>query len=453
MMIQTSELKKLEEVYGQSGNQIVLLYGRDNCQKEQLIKEFCKEKKFFYYRARQASEREQVLQMGQEVEAKYGIRLTRYSYDEFFNRIKSGDPTKLVVVIDEFQYIARKDVGFMNSILKLKAKKLYPGPVMIILTSSSLVWVEEDCREKYGEYLKKVDAAIRMEDATFLDVVRHFPEYGTSQAVQVYGIIGGVPGYLTRWNSKKSIKENVCRHILSPDGFLFHEAENYISIELRELSVYNTILAALASGNNKLNDLFLKTGFSRAKISVYMKNLMAFDVVEKVVSFDTGGWENTKKGVYRIANTYVNFWFRFVYPHLSELYMASPEQFYDAYIAPGIDEYLERYFKEVCMEYVGLLNLIGKLPMKISKMGTWIGKEGNIDIIAQNSVRENIVGYCNWNQPEFTMEMKEELLKSMKQAKIDAKYFFLFSAKGFSEEIRQLAEEDTRYILVDMNEL
>ena len=45
------------------------------------------------------------------------------------------------------------------------------------------------------------------------------------------------------------------------------------------------------------------------------------------------------------------------------------------------------------------------------------------------------------------------LLKSMKQAKIDAKYFFLFSAKGFSEEIRQLAEEDTRYILVDMNEL
>ena len=50
MMIQTSELKKLEEVYGQSGNQIVLLYGRDNCQKEQLIKEFCKEKKFLLSR-------------------------------------------------------------------------------------------------------------------------------------------------------------------------------------------------------------------------------------------------------------------------------------------------------------------------------------------------------------------------------------------------------------------
>ncbi len=86
--------------------------------------------------------------MGQEVEAKYGIRLTRYSYDEFLTASRVETRPRLVVVIDEFQYIARKDVGFMNSILKLKAKKLYPGPVMIILTSSSLVWVEEDCREK-----------------------------------------------------------------------------------------------------------------------------------------------------------------------------------------------------------------------------------------------------------------------------------------------------------------
>ena len=391
--------------------------------------------------------------MGQEVEAKYGIRLTRYSYDEFFNRIKSGDPTKLVVVIDEFQYIARKDVGFMNSILKLKAKKLYPGPVMIILTSSSLVWVEEDCREKYGEYLKKVDAAIRMEDATFLDVVRHFPEYGTSQAVQVYGIIGGVPGYLVRWNSKKSIKENVCRHILSPDGFLFHEAENYISIELRELSVYNTILAALASGNNKLNDLFLKTGFSRAKISVYMKNLMAFDVVEKVVSFDTGGWENTKKGVYRIANTYVNFWFRFVYPHLSDLYMMAPEEFYDTYIEKDLDDYMNRYFVKVCREYLTLLNRIGKLPIDIHRIGTWVGKKGNIDIVAQNSVRESIVGICNWSDPYMTRLSGEALLDNLKQANISAKYLYMFSAQEFAEDLKQMAEEDKRFVLIDMKEL
>lgn len=76
-----------------------------------------------------------------------------------------------------------------------------------------------------------------------------------------------------------------------------------------ELSAYSTILAAIARGENKLNDIFHATGFSRAKISVYLKNLANFNIVEKVVSFETGGWENAKKGVYQIKDTFVNFWF------------------------------------------------------------------------------------------------------------------------------------------------
>ena len=58
-----------------------------------------------------------------------------------------------------------------------------------------------------------------------------------------------------------------------------------------------------------------------------MKNLAAFEVIEKVNSFETGGWENAQKGIYQIRCNYVNFWFRFVYPHLSDLYMMTPETF------------------------------------------------------------------------------------------------------------------------------
>ena len=54
--------------------------------------------------------------------------------------------------------------------------------------------------------------------------------------------------------------------------------------------------------------------------------------MEKVVSFETGGWENAKKGVYQIKDTFVNFWFKFVYPNMSNLYLLSPEEFYDTYI-------------------------------------------------------------------------------------------------------------------------
>ena len=70
-MFKTSELKRLEELYTKSGNQLVLLYGAMDCQKEELLQELMKDKKFFYYRARKASAMEQLAMMGEEISSKF----------------------------------------------------------------------------------------------------------------------------------------------------------------------------------------------------------------------------------------------------------------------------------------------------------------------------------------------------------------------------------------------
>lgn len=453
MVIRHTEVKKMERLYGGNGNQLVLLYGREGCDKEALIRIFCKGKKFFYYRARKASAQEQCMQFGHEIEKQYDLSLSKYNYTEFFNRIRSGNASKLVVIVDEFQYIAKRDEEFMKAVIKLKTKKLYPGPVMILLASSSVAWMEQELEERLGDSMKKVDETIKLEDLKFLDVVRSYPEYSVSDCVKAYGILGGVSSYLNRWSSKKDIRSNICKHILSPNGYLFAEAERFIGSELRELAIYDTILAAIAAGHRKLNDLFNQTGFSRAKISVYMKNLAAFEVVEKVSSFETGGWENAQKGIYQIRSNYVNFWFRFIYPHLSDLYMMTPEKFYDTYIENELDDYMNRYFVQVCLEYLELLNMVEKLPIKIHKAGTWVGKTGNIDIIAQDSARNNLIGLCNWSRPELTYEMCEKLFDTMKKAKLKSDHYYLFSAKSFDQKLLDKAKEDQRLVLVDMTQL
>ena len=453
-MFKQSILKQLEDLYAESGNQLVMLYGPMNCEKETLIRAFLETRKHFYYRARKASAKEQLSMMGEEVAQKFDVRIQKESYDEYFNRVKSGNPTKLVVVIDEFEHIVKKDQEFMESILKLKNRRLYPGPVMIILASSSIVWAEQDMAATIGEDApSKIDAQIKIPNLNFLEVVRAFPELSVSDAIKIYGVLGGVPGYLKYWKKRKSFKQNICDLILSEDGYFFKKAEELVSSELRELSVYNTILMAIAKGENKLNDLYHYTGYSRPKISVYMKNLSQFDIIEKVVSFETGGWDNAKKGVYRIKDTYINFYYRFVYPHLSDLYMMSPEDFYDTYIEKELDDYLNRYFINVCMEYLSLLNQIRRLPLVVTKMGTWVGKTGNIDIIAQSADRQNIVGICNWEKEEFTLGMCKDLFDSMTKAKITSNHIYLFSAKAFSADVVELARIDKRFELVDMNEL
>ena len=453
-MFKQSELKKLEELYAESGNQLVVLYGPMDCEKEELIRTFIETKKHFYYRARKSSAKEQLMMMGEEVARKFEVKLQKNTYDEYFNRVKSGNPTKLVVVIDEFEHIVKKDPEFMESILKLKNRRLYPGPVMIILASSSIVWTEQDMPATIGEEaVSKIDARIKIPNLNFLEVVRVFPDYSVSDTIKIYGVLGGMPGYLKYWKKHRSFKQNICDLILSENGYLFKKAEELVSSELRELSVYNTILMAIAKGENKLNDLYHYTGYSRPKISVYMKNLSQFDIIEKVISFETGGWDNAKKGVYRIKDTYINFYYRFVYPHLSDLYMMTPEEFYETYIEKELDDYLSRYFINVCMEYLALLNQIRRLPLAVTKMGTWVGKTGNIDIIAQSADRQNIVGICNWEKEEFTLGMCKDLFDSMTKAKITSKHIYLFSATSFSSDVIELAKLDNRFELVDMKEL
>ena len=120
--------------------------------------------------------------------------------------------------------------------------------------------------------------------------------------------------------------------------------------------------------NNKLNDIYVHTEFSRAKISVYLKNLMSLDIVEKVASFDTPGTENTMKGIYRISNPYINFWYRFVYPHEAYLNLMDKDKFYEFIVLKlGLsrDKNSEDYWKNLYLQeketsslYLSKINLL-----------------------------------------------------------------------------------------------
>jgi hypothetical protein len=86
-------------------------------------------------------------------------------------------------------------------------------------------------------------------------------------------------------------------------------------------------------------------------------------------------------------------------------------------------------------------------------MGTWIGKQGTIDIVGQNEIRENIVAVCNWDDKLLTYERYELLLENMEQARIKAKVIYLFSATEFDSRLKMLEKEDSHIVLVDMKEL
>lgn len=451
MKIRKADLSFLTRYYEQEGSQLLALYGYGGTGMSKTIAEFMKGKPHLYYYAAPASVDAQKQMLAGIVERKYHTTVPGNSFEAIFSAIPENAGEKLVVVVEEFQHLARKDGEFLQSIGKMLEAARPPAAVFLVLASTDVVWMKQEFFSEQMPLKKQITDVYCFQEWGFVDVAQEFVDYPVDELIRLYGVFGGCFSYLQLIDRNVSVKENIIRLILTDTGALYGEAQHFLKNNLREVSVYNTILSAIAGGNEKLNDLFHVTGFSRAKISVYMKNLGAFGVVEKVHSIETGGWENAKKGIYRIENTFLDFWFRFVYPHLSDLHESTPEDFYAEYIKPGFDLYMERYFTKVCAEYLQLMSRIHKLPIQIRYIGTWIGKKGTIDIVAQNEARERIVAKCCWQKPEMSAEDLRSLTEATKEAKIKAGYYYLFTAGKFQSDLKEFSKAQYKLELVDLD--
>lgn len=436
------ELNQLMQYYNKDGSQIVVLYGQKNIGKTSLIKQFAEGKECFYYQARTCSEREQRYQWAKDIQ-RVGKRMEDYpSYTEIFAGITDNQTEKKIIIIDEFQYIVKTGSSFMEELVSFVRSNLNEKQIMVVLCSSFVGWVENDMLQKLGKTAYSISGLIKLKELKFSDLTEFFPYYSMEQCLECYSVLGGVPGLWAHFDGEIPVKENLVSRIISRKGSLADEAISLMSEELREPAVYSTILAAIAGGKRKLNDLYMHTGFSRAKISVYLKNLMELEIVEKIFSFETEGKDQTQKGLYRIKNHLIYFYFRFVYPKLSELQTISKDEFYENYISKSLDAYVAEFFKDVCIEHLEEERRKGNLEINYVKSGEWVGKSGNLDVVAGDAMGNMLIANCYYNKPVLTIEEYEEVLQNAKMAKIEPGHIYLFTMGQFDRQLLMVTEKN-----------
>ncbi len=426
------EMNFLKQYYDKPGSQIVVVYGCKGVGKTRLLREFCRGKKARYYRARACSDREQCCQWGSELREQ-GASPGKYpDYGELLTAsVVEKETEKQVFVIDEFHHMLKSGSDFFQKLVDFEENRLMSRPVMTVLCTSASGWVENHLVGRIGSLAAAIGGFLKVRELAFTDLRRLFPEYGLEDSMRIYGILGGFPGYWMSFHPELDAEQNIIRNLLSRESRLYGEMEVYLEQELREPGVYNTILTAMARDCNKLNDIYRHTGFSRAKISVYLKNLMELDLAEKVYSYDTEGRSDTQKGIYRISNPYVKFYFRYLFPNGSLLELLPPEDFYRKKVADSLDLYVEEAYRRICREHMG---------REYRTVGEWLGKTGAIDIVASDEEGRIGVGACVWARAMESRDL-EWLLFSMKKARIESDDIRLYCEKGFDEALQKKADE------------
>lgn len=445
-----AELKLLEDQYASSGNNLVILYGRKGMGKTTLLTQFLEDKPaVYYYEGMECEDKLQRLLMNQRLMPDINDEQV-LDYPHLFFDLINQHQEKSVIILDEFHYILKNSPTF-TQVFSLLTEQV--TRVMFVLCSSSIRWVENEMVAALGHYAAYISAYLKLKEFTFVDFINHFPKSSVETCIYIKGILGGIPEYLEEWQENQSVEDNITNKLMDKNSRLFMAPQQYLKLELREPAVYNTILSALAEGNRKLNDLHKKTGYSRAKISVYLKYLIQQDIVEKLVPLGEEGKENVQKGLYRIKDNFLSFWYRFIFPNLSELMLGRKTVVYQHKVVPFLYDYMGEYFADVCTEYLKLMNQHQRLPLLIQWWDRWYGKNGTIDIQARSPNGENLLGKCLWTVRQAEISDYEHLQSLATEAGVQPALYYLFSKSGFSKELRQLAESMDRLTLVGLEDL
>lgn len=449
------ELQYLNTVYQTPGSRMIVVYGQKNVGKTTLLRDFVSDKQAFLYTATPASTRQQQYLLAGKIRNEQELSTEYPKYDEIFSVLQKDSTAKekKVYVFDEWEHMIKSDTSFVDALIRLLRHAYSENETMIVLCSSSIGFVENDLVSKIGKSALDISGFLKVKPLKFTDLIRSFPDYSMSDCVKLYAILGGLPGLWQYFDSKKSIEDNICQNILKKGAFLQEEGARIVKEELRETSVYNTILSTLAEDKEKLNDLYTHTDFSRAKISVYLKNMMELEIVEKVFSVDAPGKESQKKGIYRISNPYVHFWFKYIYLNYSDCMVMEPQDFFNTYIKKSLKYYSDEYFSEICREYMMLSAAKGALLFTPETSGLFVGKEGRIDYIGQSKDGRAIVAFCYYSKPMITYEDYQKNLSVLRRAKINAQQIYLFANGRFDEKLTLESKVKGNIILLGMDDL
>lgn len=405
------ETAYFNEYMKKQDSQMVVFYGQKFMGKTSFLLDFCKDRAYSYFLVHALSKD---LMMGRLSEA---IRaLDDYETDE-----------KKILIIDEFQGFAKNE-EFMNILLSC----METHKVLVVLVSSEVNWVETSMVKAFGRSVASIHSFLKCRELSFQNICRLFPDYKRTNLFIMYSILGGVPGMWNFFDPELSVEENIIQNILSEKSFLRLSGYSYNMAGLRESGVYDTILMCMADGNTKLNDLYRLTGFSRAKISVYLKTLMEQEQIDKIYSIDCVGYENSQKGVYDISNHFTAFWFRFIYPHEHMLCQMDEEAFFREYIQKNLLDYCGKYIRKVVKEYFVMQGAFDSV--KKNSPDIFLGKKNQIPLVFKDDKTYHAV-LCHYLKIMMTYDDFLNLVRACDEAKLRERDYYIVSFRDFDEKI------------------
>lgn len=377
----------------------------------------------------------------------------------------------VVIILDEFQYLATSDTGMREIASELNAvwegRVRRDGGLLLVLSGSAvhtLRSLEADGAPLFG----RIDWRRRLEPFDVVDAGRMMPAYGPADRIRAYAAFGGTPKYLDAVNDSRPVDHNIIELLLAPDGRVRIQVETALDQEegLRDVAAYRGILAAIGLKRREQGEIAAALGReSDAALRRMLKELVRLGYLEEIRNFDAPGNQAIR---YRLSDPAMRFYYGLVLPHESAIATAGARAVWKDRIAPGRwrpyvgQEVFEDVVRQIYLRRMG--DADGD-PPTVEEWGRWQGRDRRrgdveIDIVARLLDGRMLTGAAKFRSRAAgarllldhaaALERLADSGEDWAREALDPRSPFLFvSTGGFTDSFEEVrAEQAERPIIV-----
>ena len=406
------ETARLESVLARDKSSLVVIYGRRRLGKSTLIKRVLKESDVYFLADRSEVQHQRVLlaKVIAQVFPDFD-KVTYGDWESLFMAVNYRTTTRFSLCLDEFPYLAERSPE-IPSVLQ----KLIDGGLLkynLVLCGSSQHMMHGLFLDSTAPLYGRADEIMRlmpmrlpyMQEALHLNAV---------EAIEEYSVWGGVPRYWELRENNRSLDDALWHNVFSVNGALYEEPVKLFQDDVKDIVKTYTIMSYVGTGANRLSEIAARCNEPATNLSRPLKKLIDLGFLEKDVPFGIDE-KNAKKSLYKIADSFMAFYYQFVVPNRSFIELDRRLPIVKAMEA-NFSKYVGLHWESICRNAVTGNVIDGVLYGKAKRWwGTVPGENGGyeqmeLDVVAESIDKKSLlVGECKWTAQENAVRLISEL--------------------------------------------
>lgn len=367
-------------------------------------------------------------------------------FKEVLAYAKKNLSTQLVILLDEIQWIAKKNSGFISELKQAWVDWQRNGEIKVIVCGSSNKFFAKQTTGS-NDILRgiKTSASIWVNELTLGEIERYYlSSWSRSEICLTYMMLGGSPYYLETIAPEKGFIHALNDAIFTSDSIFLDEVNQVLKLEFNSvgLTTAKKILSCLGQNGATFSMILKESKIPASTLSSAISNLLEYEILFERQEFSDLNRATNSSPRFYLRDFFLNYYFQ-ILDKFSNIIRSNKNQLIftsKALLANSsfyIADFSGKAFELLCERL--LLRREFKIPLKDKLMiksldyevGSYRAGNSQVDLIVQDrSDRLARIIECKWidNNHKFSDHLKQAIrLKYQAPENFSVKRYLLTS--------------------------